>query len=86
MGESSRIIRKFERMMGRSYEEQMERVRNPRPIQSDSPGEIIGKFTYNFETGKEKFTPTLNYRIRSSFNQLYSHIYSYFHPKKNIPK
>ena len=58
----SRIIRKFERMMGHSHEELMEIGRRPRKtIPSESDGEIIGTFTYNPKTGKETYTPTEKY-------------------------
>jgi len=53
----SRIIRKFERMMGHSHEELMEIGRHPRRIiPSKSDGEIIGYFTYDFENKTETYT------------------------------
>lgn len=79
-----KIIRKFERFMGHSDEGLMElgsRSRRTNPSKSD--GEIIGHFTYDFEKQTETFTPTLKYRIITSFNRFYSNIYSYFKPKKD---
>jgi hypothetical protein len=81
MGDMSRIIRKFERFMEHSHEELMEIGRKPRRVISDPPGKLIGHFTYNFENKTEKFTPTLEYRIRTFFNNIYSKVYSYFKGK-----
>ena len=72
------IEQKFERFMM-----DIKRERQMHPSEKGKPGKIIGHYTYDFENKTEKFTPTLKYRIISSFNRLYSNLYSYFNPKKN---
>lgn len=75
---TSGIERKFERfMIGLRQERQMH------PPKKEKPGKIIGHITYDFENQTEKFTPTLRYKIISSFNQFYSRFCSYFHNQDN---
>jgi len=75
MSEISDTIMKFERMMILNKQERQMHL--PEKKQKN----IIGYMTYNFEDETEKFTPTLKYRIISSFNKFYSKMRSYFHNK-----
>lgn len=67
MSEESRIIRKFERMMGHSHEELMEIGRQPRqaPMLNEKNSKIIGYFTYDHNNKKIKYTPTKEYKEKT---------------------
>lgn len=65
MGETSRIIQKFERMMGHSHEELMELGRHPRQQIQPNPRKIIGHFTYDFDKKTETFTPAEDYNKKT---------------------
>ena len=57
MGDTSRVIRKFERMMMKIHEESIQ-GKTPQSISNSSQEnkEIIGYFTYDFNKGTETYT------------------------------
>ena len=68
MSEQSRIIRKFERMMGHSHDELMEIGRQKRQQISSNPGKVIGHFEYDFDKKTEKFIPAKDYKKATENN------------------
>lgn len=68
MSDISRIIMKFERMMGHSHEELMEIGRHPtqRQILNEENSKTIGYFTYDHNNKKIKYTPVKKYNSKAN--------------------
>jgi hypothetical protein len=71
MGDITRILRKFERLMGHSHDELMEMGRHSHqaPILNEKNSKIIGYFTYDHNNKKIKYTPSKEYKEKTNSQQ-----------------